>query len=339
MAKRKILFLVTIWLVPVVILVGFIAAIRYVLLASQPIAVAEANANSRIAIVAQNEKPSPTPRPTASSENKMPTSTGQNNNSSSVKFYDALRTALAERKRKIEDLCDREDKIAQRILNDYGAVFLAKEPSLPPPVCMFTSSDAVLRFQQEAGIAAETIAGARVELQKTAMQALLAARRDAQSEGLDITPRDGAEAGRRSFEDTLRLWDSRFLPALVYWTGKGRITATEADELKKLPLKQQVAAVLNLEERGIYFSKDFSKSILYSVAAPGCSQHLSMLAFDANEFQNRRVRDILARHGWFRTVQNDLPHFTFLGLREDELARRGLKKLETRDGEFWIPNV
>ena len=64
-----------------------------------------------------------------------------------------------------------------------------------------------------------------------------------------------------------------------------------------------------------------------------------MLAFDANEFQDRRVREILAQHGWFQAVLSDLPHFTFLGLEEAELPNRGLKKTEVHGQTFWIPDV
>ncbi len=97
--------------------------------------------------------------------------------------------------------------------------------------------------------------------------------------------------------------------------------------------------MLELEKNGIYFSKDLSKSILYSIAAPGTSQHIAMLAFDANEFENPRVREILAKHGWFQTVLSDLPHFTFLGLKEKDLPKNGLKNVEADGQTFWIPNV
>ena len=141
------------------------------------------------------------------------------------------------------------------------------------------------------------------------------------------------------YEDTIRLWNSRFYPALDYWQNRGRITADQIWDLKALPIREQVAAVLELEKDGIFFNTFFNSSILYSVAAPGASQHLSMLAFDANEFGDKRVRKILADHGWFRTVKGDAPHFTFLGVEEDDLPSLGLKKVKTGDGEFWIPNV
>ena len=97
--------------------------------------------------------------------------------------------------------------------------------------------------------------------------------------------------------------------------------------------------VLELEREGIYFNTFFDNSILYSVAAPGTSQHLSMLALDVKQFNDPAVRKILAKHGWFRTVQNDQPHFTFLGHKEKDLKKMGLKQIETKDGEFWIPDI
>jgi hypothetical protein len=79
--------------------------------------------------------------------------------------------------------------------------------------------------------------------------------------------------------------------------------------------------------------------VLYSIAAPGTSQHIAMLAFDANEFLDARVREIMAAHGWFQTVLSDLPHFTYLGLTQADLPGRGLKLVVVNSQKFWIPNV
>lgn len=260
-------------------------------------------------------------------------------NHETIQFHRALEKVLAGRKQKISDLCRPHDRLEQRILNDYGAMFVADKRVLTPPVCMFADSKSVEAFQDSLDISGEEIGAVKIELQKAAMRALRAARREARAINLDITPRDGAEAARRSFDDTLRLWESRFFPALAFWTANGKIAETEADRLKTLPLREQIIAVLELEERRIFFSKDFQRSILSSVAAPGCSQHLSLIAFDANEFADERVRRILSNHGWFRTVNHDLPHFTFLGRLESALPALGLKRLETKYGEIWIPNV
>src|SRR5205085_2247542 len=146
-------------------------------------------------------------------------------------FHAALARAFARHGMSLECFCPAGDALARRVLEEYGAMFVAEGVRLPP-VCVFETEGEVESFQREAG-----------------------------------------------------------------WR----------------------AAVLELERAGLFFSKDLSKSILRSVAAPGASQHLAMLAFDASEFQDARVRDLLARCGWFQTVLSDLPHFTYLGLEESEL--------------------
>jgi hypothetical protein len=256
-----------------------------------------------------------------------------------VLFYEVLRKSLKKRKTNIESICPASDAVARRVLEDYGAIFLANKKVLPPPVCVFTSDEQVVEFQEKAGYATEMIGYDEIELQPEAMKQLLKARAEAQMENLDITPRDGAEAARRSFEDSLQLWHTRFQPALDYWLAQGRLTEGQVTRLKSLPLRSQIAEVLELEKSGIYFSKDLSKSILYSIAAPGTSQHIAMLAFDVTKFDNPRVREILANHGWFQTVLSDLPHFTFLGLKEKDLPKHGLKQVEVDGQKFWIPNV
>ena len=254
-------------------------------------------------------------------------------------FYRALERALKLRGKAIEDICPPDDLIARRVLHDYGAIFVAQEAVVPPPMCVFRDEDAVTHFQKAAGRATATIGDGLIELQPAAMTALLRARAAARDEGLDITPRDGAEAARRSYADTVRLWNSRFFPALDHWIRAGRLTQPETETLRVLPTNQQVEAVLELEQDGIFFSKDFSKSVLYSIAAPGTSQHIAMLAFDANEFLDGRVRELFAANGWFQTVLSDLPHFTYLGLAEAELPARGLKRAHVNGQTFWIPDV
>ena len=256
-----------------------------------------------------------------------------------VPFYEALAKALKKRKIKLDSICPPSNPVARRILEEYGAIFVADKKVTLPPVCIFTTEEQVTKFQDEAGFEAEFMSYDEVELQPEALKHLNKAREDAQKEGLDITPRDGAEAGRRNYEDSVRLWNSRFEPALEYWLSQGRLTTEQVERRKGLPLSQQVAEVLELEKTGIYFSKDLSKSILYSIAAPGTSQHIAMLAFDVNEFENPRVREIMAKHGWFQTVLSDLPHFTFLGLKEKDLPKNGLRSLEINGQVFWIPNV
>jgi len=254
-------------------------------------------------------------------------------------FYAALEKALARRGGNLAAACQISDPVSRRVLEEYGAMFVASQSVLLPPVCVFTTETDVSKFQKQAGFTKAVIAGDEIELQPAAMEALLAARKEARAAGLDITPRGGSEAARRSYEDTRRLWDTRFLPALTHWQKRGRLSKEQVARLRALPLKEQVREVLELEKSGIFFSKDLSKSILYSIAAPGTSQHIAMLALDVSEFGNARVRSILAKHGWFQTVKSDLPHFTYLGQTEEALPSLGLHAVMSGAQKFWIPNV
>jgi len=185
----------------------------------------------------------------------------------------------------------------------------------------------------------ENIGGFALELQTAAMENLKLAIAEAEKNDLTITPR-GADAARRSYKDTIDLWASRVNPALKHWTSKGKLSDAEAEKIRFLTPFEQVAEIFRLEDEGIFFSKDLRKPIMFSVAPPGASQHLSMLALDVSEFNDARVRGILARQFWFQTVVSDLPHFTFLGAAENELAGFGLKRAETEDGRvFWTPDV
>ncbi len=76
----------------------------------------------------------------------------------------------------------------------------------------------------------------------------------------------------------------------------------------------------------------------HSATAPGASQHLSLLAFDANEHGNATVRAVLAKHGWFQTIASDATHFTFLGSAEADLPALGLKRMTLGNRTFWIPD-
>ncbi|QYO67629.1 hypothetical protein [Leptolyngbya sp. 7M] len=168
------------------------------------------------------------------------------------------------------------------------------------------------------------------------MAALKKALDDARGQGKRITPR-GSDAARRNYSGTVELWKSRVEPGLVHWTGKGRITKGEADRIRGLSPFDQVPEIFRLEEQGIFFAKDLSKSIIYSVAPPGTSQHLSLLALDVEEHNDRTVRALLAKHGWYQTVVSDLPHFTFLGVSESELSSLGLKKTSDGGRDYWLP--
>ncbi|MDQ3322453.1 MAG: D-alanyl-D-alanine carboxypeptidase family protein [Acidobacteriota bacterium] len=230
------------------------------------------------------------------------------------------------------------DNVGKKLVEEYGALFAAGNGAIPPKQIIFKNEAEVLEFQ--AGVAKETaiVGGFQIELQTAAMENLKNAVAEAERNDLTITPR-GDDAARRSYADTAQLWASRVNPALIYWVKEGKITEAKAEKIRALSAFGQVPEIFKLEKKGIFFSKDLSKSIIYSVAPPGASQHLSMLAFDVAEYDDKRVREILAKHGWVQTVVSDLPHFTFLGRAENELSRLGLKKITDDERIFWIPNI
>jgi hypothetical protein len=234
-------------------------------------------------------------------------------------------------------LPEENDEIGWRILSDYGAVFVGRGVTRPPTV-RFKDETETAQWQAKVKSWRENLGGIEIELQQPAMESLRTARAEARQAKLDITPR-GADSGRRSYEETVTLWRSRVNPALAYWVARQRLTADESARIKRLDASEQAPEVLRLESQGIYFSKDLTKSILYSVAAPGSSQHISMLALDIKQHENPLVRELLARHGWFQTVATDLPHFTFLGMPETKLPEVGLKRLVSGGRTFWIPSL
>jgi hypothetical protein len=231
-----------------------------------------------------------------------------------------------------------DDPAERRLLREYGSVFVARGGVVPPDRVIFKDDTDVRRFQSQLDISRETIGGFQLELQSEAMRRLLAAIADAGEAGLSINPR-GPDSAARDYGGTIDLWNSRVEPALIHWVAEGRLSRDQADRIRSLPPFRQVPEVFKLEEDGIYFAKDLSKSIIYSVAPPGASQHLSLLAFDVAEFNDPDVRRILANQFWYQTVVSDLPHFTFLGVEENELSELGLMCVGHNDREFWVPAV
>jgi hypothetical protein len=232
---------------------------------------------------------------------------------------------------------DPADALSLRVLEEYGAIFVARGGVLLPPIVIFPDQNAVAHWQSNLSTEHAELAGVPVRLQSAAMRALMKAREEAFQAHVGISPR-GPDAAQRSYDQTLELWRSRVNPGLQHWVDKGILSAAEAERIRTLPARQQVPEILELEKRGLYFSKDFSKSVLLSVAPPGASQHLSMLAFDVKEHDNPVVRLILEHHGWFQTVRSDLPHFTYLGVNKNLLPSLGLKMVRDGDRMFWIPD-
>jgi hypothetical protein len=232
---------------------------------------------------------------------------------------------------------DREDPLAVRVISEFGAVFVAQGGAVAPARWIFPDEGAVSAFQGGLPVRAGGWLPP-AELQAAAVASLEAASREAAARGLTLSP-NGAGSARRSYAETVRLWRSRLEPGLEHWVRRGALARAEGERVRALPPREQVEAALALEERGLWLSTRFDKSILQSVAAPGTSQHLSLLAVDVKEHADPAVRAILARHGWYQTVYSDLPHFTYVGVAEGELPSLGLVRRENAGRTFWVVDV
>ncbi len=257
---------------------------------------------------------------------------------SSADFRKVVDKRLLDKKQKLENICPVDTNIvAHRVFKDYGAMYIAVDDVKYPSKCVFATEEEVLSFQSGVRSKTAVINNVSVTLQEEAFNALEKARAEAIKAGLNITPRGGS-ASKRSFADTARIWNSRFEPGLKHWIAQKRISAADAEKARRMDIIDQVAQVMEWEKDRIWFSTRFNYSIFSSVAAPGTSQHLSMIALDVTQFADKRVRVILNDHGWFQTIIDDTPHFTYLGRKEKDLPKYGLRP-ETKDGfTFWIPN-
>lgn len=235
---------------------------------------------------------------------------------------------------------DSSNLVEKRIMEEYGAVFLNPVTAVKfPNKCRFKNEDEVSAYQGAVKRSKQKVGGIVIELQETAINALLKAIK----QGVKITPK-GKNPARRSFETVRKSWNGTVVEGADYWSGKTNskgktLTAKEAQTLKTLTGDQQIKRVLELEQQGFSFHPDRARSIAIYTAIPGASQHLLMLALDLVEYTDKRVRVALADNGWFQTVFSDRPHFTYLGLQQKKLSSLGLKTEKFENREFWIPDI
>jgi hypothetical protein len=231
--------------------------------------------------------------------------------------------------------------VERRLFSEYGAIFTTT--ATPPPAVIFADALEVEQFQASLNVRRAQIGDFEIELQSQAMETLVSAVEEIGGQNGRITAR-ASDSGARSYQDTAGLWLRNVTRGLEHWESLGHISAGHAQVVRDLPPVDQVAVILDLEEKQqLFFGTYFDRSILYSVAAPGASQHLSLLAFDVAEYEDGEVERVLGLHGWYRTVPNDLPHFTYLGHTRESLANKGLMLVTRQYGDrsysFWIPNI
>jgi hypothetical protein len=232
-----------------------------------------------------------------------------------------------------------DEPVALRLISEYGSMFAAVDKVRLPNLCIFENEIQVTEFHRGLKSRVETMSGVTIELQDAAIITLISAQTEAARKGLRISPLDGSIAGKRSYSDTIRIWNSRYLKALDYWVRRGKVSPEEAEIARQDKVIIQIRKVMDWETNGLNFGTNIKGSIFSSTAPPGTSQHLSMLAFDVVQYSNRSVRAIMNKHGWFQTVANDPPHFTYLGVDENELQSRGLKAATKGGYKFWVPAI
>jgi len=227
--------------------------------------------------------------------------------------------------------------LEKKVKKEYGALWTNKSPKIKlPPRFIFNSQLELSQYQKKLDLRTHPRYPECV-LQRDALENLLLAEKEALNNRIKISPR-GKDSCLRSYQKTLELWLSRVEPNLEYYLKNHKISKEEALLIKNAKTKKQVELILSLEkERNLLFDKYRKTSILRSVAAPGTSQHLSGLAFDLKEYNNPKTRKIMNKFGWYQTVIDDIPHFTYLAFNPEFAPEQyELVKVLKNNFEYWI---
>jgi hypothetical protein len=288
--------------------------------------------------------------------------------------YPSFEDVLRQRGINLNEVCKPDNLVNMKILEEYGAYFVAKD-IVPPPTCIFDNEGGVNDFLASS-LNGKTkvvkIADKSFEFQSAAADSLVNEVFPALSrlnpkilpyqiprrysdvgdkEILNLTANTfviiNADWAKRTYCNTLVNWKSRLdkmpdkkllkdltldLDDLTDSIKKKRINLTIGEELKTANQKRKSTSTY-------YGSR--KNPIMRSVAIPGASQHLLLIAFDL-EIINADIIETLNNAGWYQTVPNDDRHFTYLGYKtEEDLKKNGLKRVECKKSEykFWIPNI
>ncbi len=159
------------------------------------------------------------------------------------------------------------------------------------------------------------------------------------------------ELETKSFQDTISI-------TLVDGTQECYLQKTAAEALNKAKLLERIALksgyagdCLRSFATNLRFWNKYANSetltrvktgketkILGLVAPPGTSQHLWGLAIDL-QVATSAQRRALNQNGWFQTVVNDLPHWTYLGWSENDLPKFGLQQKIIQGIKYWVTPI
>ncbi|MBO3458208.1 D-alanyl-D-alanine carboxypeptidase family protein [Aetokthonos hydrillicola Thurmond2011] len=183
------------------------------------------------------------------------------------------------------------------LLRAYGAAFVNKEPDIKlPPKVIFANEEETKEFQY-------TLVMGKVDntndcyLQQHAAEALNKARSQV---AIPLKSGYGPSDCTRTFETNTRFWHKYANNSTLEKVRQGKST-----------------------------------DILGLVAPPGASQHLWGLAIDLR-VSNPAQKQALNRNGWFQTVENDVPHWTFVGQPQEKLVEFGFKDKVVRGVKYWL---
>ncbi|MDB9521734.1 D-alanyl-D-alanine carboxypeptidase family protein [Dolichospermum circinale CS-1225] len=191
------------------------------------------------------------------------------------------------------------DTFEYTLLRSYGTVFINQKSGIKLPEKVILDDEIETQSFQDK-ISIELVNGTEeCYLQKPAAAALNKAKE------LENIPLKSGYAGDclRNFATNLRFWNK--------YANRETLTQVKAGKETK---------------------------ILGLVAPPGTSQHLWGLAIDL-QILTPSQKQTLNENGWFQTVVNDLPHWTYLGWREEDLPKFGLQQKIIQGIKYWTTPI
>ncbi|ARV58699.1 peptidase M15 [Nostocales cyanobacterium HT-58-2] len=183
------------------------------------------------------------------------------------------------------------------LLRAYGSIFVNQKPEIKlPEKVVFTNEQETKQFQSTLIMGAVN-GTSQCYLQKPAADALNKARSQVQ---IPLKSGYGASDCTRSFATNSRFWRKYANNNTLEQVRQGRET-----------------------------------KILGVVAPPGASQHLWGLAIDLR-VSNEAQKQALNQNGWYRTVEYDVPHWTYIGLPPEKLTDFGFQNKVVGGINYWV---
>lgn len=260
-------------------------------------------------------------------------------------FEDALRSKGID----INIFCDPRSVVTRKVLEEYTSHLIARGIVLPS-VCMLneTQSTNFKSSLKSSDVASVRLAGMRFEFQRKAaidLQKVIDRLATLKISQLNFA----REHSDRRPPITLAV-GGRTQKINRDWAIRDYQTVAENWEFDPAPgaIRTLIIEELNQGEsmNPLYKGRNGNKPRMRSVAIPGASQHMLLVAFDLNNAtcKNQAVVKLLSDHGWWRTIRDDNCHFTYLGWNtERQLKENGMKKVVCPRSDtnyaFWVPRI